>query len=514
MIVAGDVALTRFIAETLLGHPLNKQNPDLTGNGWTIARAHSALESVVLLKSSGLRFDVILVDQMLPDRDLLRTLGDVRAIPSAAAVPIFVMSERGRDLATRRLAAESFNVAGFIDKPVTVEVLRRGLKDLERMRMVLLVDANEPRAMKHEHALRRAGFAVDCVNRTKDALRKVTEARPDAVVSAVTLPDKSGIELCVTLKKNSTTHEIPVVLFGTMEEIESQEIEENAHRADEFSEERFGPDAIIDRLTALVGRGASRIGRPVEDRAAQGRGSTEVRPPSFDDIEPVREASGRRAGERSGGSVRALSAEEPNDPTPPPQVERNLPPTQRLVPPVPALAAAIAATADQISVLGNDTIDAVPGGDDDDDPGRTVELRKSSLGKRSARISSTSPPTSASPAANIPGHRAKGRRVPCHLSVSIKEGGTIYKSETLNISDGGILITTDHPLEIGTHIDLSLVLPNREGPITAVGKVAWVSKSSDGRAGVGVKFSRIDPTDLKAVVDYVNRVSRVVYVPT
>ncbi|MBI4820106.1 MAG: response regulator [Deltaproteobacteria bacterium] len=508
MLVAGDVALTRFVAETLLGHPLSKQNPELTGNGWTISRAHSALEALVLLRSSGLRFDAIVLDQTLPDRDLLKTLEEMRTTSTASAVPIFVMSERGRDLAVRRLAAESFFVAGFIDKPVTAEALRRGLKDLERMRVILLVDADETRSAEHERALRRAGFAVDFARRAKDAQRKVAEARPDAVVSAVSLPDKSGIELCVSLKKNAATHEIPVVLHGQIEEIESQEIEENAHRADEFIEAPFGSESLVDHLSALVGRGVSRISAMAFNdvkTTPHDRSATEVRPPAFEvDRVPKPRAAPM---ERSGGSVSALTNEEPIDPTPPPVLEKrdHAPPTQRLSPPsVPALSE----TADQIQTLGpgNDTYDVAP----DDDPGRTVELKKNQL--KRMRGNTSSPPTSASPASSVPSHRAKGRRVPCHLSVSIQEGGTIYKSETLNISDGGILITTDHPLEIGTHIDLSLVLPSHEGPITAVGKVAWVSKAADGKSGVGVKFSRIDPSDLKQIVDYVNRVSRVVYV--
>jgi uncharacterized protein (TIGR02266 family) len=108
--------------------------------------------------------------------------------------------------------------------------------------------------------------------------------------------------------------------------------------------------------------------------------------------------------------------------------------------------------------------------------------------------------------------------VPCNLSVSIKDGGgMIYKSETLNISNGGILISSDHPIEIGTHIDLVMEFPNSDKPITAVGKVAWVGRAQGGTEGtpaygVGLKFSRIDPTDLQRIVDYVNRVSRVVYV--
>jgi uncharacterized protein (TIGR02266 family) len=104
--------------------------------------------------------------------------------------------------------------------------------------------------------------------------------------------------------------------------------------------------------------------------------------------------------------------------------------------------------------------------------------------------------------------------VPCNLSVSFRDGGeTIYRSTSLNISNGGILIATEHPLEIGTHIDLTLELPTRAAPILARGKVAWIQPAPTGSAaGVGIKFSKIDAQDLRAIVDYVNRVSKAVYV--
>ena len=68
----------------------------------------------------------------------------------------------------------------------------------------------------------------------------------------------------------------------------------------------------------------------------------------------------------------------------------------------------------------------------------------------------------------------------------------------------GIEPATDHPIEIGTHIDLVLEFPNTDKPITAVGKAAWVGRAKGGSEstpgyGVGIKFSRIDPADRAAL---------------
>ena len=97
--------------------------------------------------------------------------------------------------------------------------------------------------------------------------------------------------------------------------------------------------------------------------------------------------------------------------------------------------------------------------------------------------------------------------------MSIRNGEQVYTSKTLDISHGGIFLATEEKLAIGELIDMTFQIPNSERVVTAVGKVAWIGQGGPGHSteGVGVKFSRIDPKDLQLIVDYVNRVSRVVY---
>ncbi len=67
-------------------------------------------------------------------------------------------------------------------------------------------------------------------------------------------------------------------------------------------------------------------------------------------------------------------------------------------------------------------------------------------------------------------------------------------------------------LEIGERIDMAFKLPGSETTIRAVGKVCWVGRGGAELVdGVGVKFSRIAADDLTVIVEYVNRVARVLY---
>jgi len=127
---------------------------------------------------------------------------------------------------------------------------------------------------------------------------------------------------------------------------------------------------------------------------------------------------------------------------------------------------------------------------------------------RSGESKMTAPPPSASPASIGPTHR-QTRRVPCRTSLRVRDGGSWFQSQTLDISHGGLHFQLDRTLEIGTLVDLQFQLPDSERTMTAVGRVAWTRPD-----GVGIKFSRIEKADLHEIVEYVNRVSRLLYSPS
>jgi uncharacterized protein (TIGR02266 family) len=412
LVVAEDRALTKFVAEALLGRAL--------GNGalrptdvWDVARAHTGLEAQLLITRSGRSFDLVVIDQPLEDMDVLNLLARIRDVEDAKEVPIFLLSERGRDQHSRRVAAEAYKVAGFIDKPVTAETLRAALGSLERKRRIMLIDSNRDLGERYREALSGAGYLVELVHRGRDGLDRTPRFQPDVVVSALILEDMRGVDVCVELKKSSSHSTVPVVLHGQISALGNEEISENAHRADDFIQAPFDDGILIERIGTLVGKGVSH--RP--------RSKSSIRP---------------------------------------------------------------------ISVLRNTT--------------------EPDIDVNDARPPTATPPPSASPSPVGRTKRAT-RRVPCNIKMSIRNGEHVYTSKTLDISHGGIFLETDEKLEIGELIDMTFQIPSSDRVVTAVGKVAWIGQGGPGHAaeGVGVKFSRIDPKDLQLIVEYVNRVSRVVY---
>lgn len=466
LLVAADRALTRFIAESLLGRSID--TPPKGDDEWDIARAHSPVEAEVLVRHGLRPFDLIVVDHDLGGADALELLDTLREAHARKEVPLFLLTERGRDPHVRRVAVERHQVTGFIEKPVTAERLREQVGTLERSRRILLVEPDEDLAERYAASLTRAGYVVDRVGTGREALDRAPRFRPDAALLSLVLPDLQGLEVCVALKRAQRTESLPVVLYGQVSALGQQRSEENAFRADDFVQAPFDDDVLVERVALLVGVGPGgklrRRRRSVLDRLppaeldAEHPTLSEI--PRFD-AEEDEDATGRGA---SNGVPAAAAPSGPSGSSGPPTLE----------------------------------------GPSDDLEGEDDTLPPS--------IPSTStPPPSASPAAVSPTRRTT-RRVPCNTAMSVRNGAKVYRSRTLDISHGGIFLATEEPLEIGERIDMAFKIPGGDTTIRAVGKVCWIGKGGAEQVeGVGVKFSRIEPSDLEQIVNYVNRIARVLY---
>ncbi|MCK6552189.1 response regulator, partial [Myxococcota bacterium] len=254
LVVAGDRALTKFVAEALLGRSLTQFVPR-SSDPWDISRAHTATEAFLLVTRGGRPFDVLVVDHVLPDQEPLELVDRLRKTDEARDVPIFFISERGRDQHSRRIASESYDVAGFIEKPVTIETLRSALGSLERKRRVLLVEPRAELAERYRAALAQAGFLPEVTARGRDALDRAPRFRPDLVISALELDDMRGADVCMELKRARGQASVPVILYGQVALLASQEISENALRADDFVQAPFDEGVLVERAASLVGRG-------------------------------------------------------------------------------------------------------------------------------------------------------------------------------------------------------------------------------------------------------------------
>jgi DNA-binding response OmpR family regulator/Tfp pilus assembly protein PilZ len=487
LVAAEDRRLTKFVAESLLQRAITREEPGMRSDAWDLSRAHSSLELSILINHGQRSFDVVVLDQGLPGQDCLEIIADIRRFEATQNVSIFVMSERGRDQLVRRIATERYFVTGFIDKPVSAVGLRSCLASLGRQRRIMLIDSDSAQAQHLALSLRNAGYSVEIIANGTLALNSLSYGRPDAIVCNTKLPDIPGAHVCARLKQNPRTHNIPILLVGAMEELAQTPIDENAHRADDFLRRPFSPADLLEKVSILAGLNDPHASDTKTDpnfvlevppRLARARDQsrTAIAKPAISTTVVVEDGIQTLWDQYQSGEWLTAPVK-PSMPGPQP---------------------------------------SMPQGIDDHVISSTRETPLDPISPSASRPIDF-PPPSASPGPHTAPKRAT-RRVPCQVTVTLEDGQAIHQSQTLNISNGGVLISTQEKVEMGMRLNLSFALPASDETITATGRIAWLSRPPPGfdgdapRCVAGVKFSQIAPEHLRLIVDYVNRVAKVVYV--
>lgn len=79
------------------------------------------------------------------------------------------------------------------------------------MAKVLIVDDMQSELDLISQYLAGAGYSVVTASNGKEALQKVLNSKPDAIVTDWMMPEMGGMDLCRKLKKNPNTASIPVI---------------------------------------------------------------------------------------------------------------------------------------------------------------------------------------------------------------------------------------------------------------------------------------------------------------
>src|SRR5438128_11235497 len=145
------------------------------------------------------------------------------------------------------VTAEATKVVVVEDDPASADVLRRRLQ------------AN--------------GMHVDVAGDGLGGLRLVQEVRPDLVLLDVMLPDTDGYDVCLRIKSDPETADIPVIFLSARGEVVDKVRGLSCGAAD-YVTKPFQAAELLARIDAVLGQARStrtpRLARPV-DRAAGAR---------------------------------------------------------------------------------------------------------------------------------------------------------------------------------------------------------------------------------------------------
>jgi type IV pilus assembly protein PilZ len=96
------------------------------------------------------------------------------------------------------------------------------------------------------------------------------------------------------------------------------------------------------------------------------------------------------------------------------------------------------------------------------------------------------------------------------VEINFKDTESFIKAYIVNVGGGGLFIKTEDPVELNETLVVRFYLPHDKEPITAEGKVVWVTpkgvKNPSYPPGLGLKFTHINPEDKHRLDEFVTKV--------
>ncbi len=170
---------------------------------------------------------------------------------------------------------------------------------------ILVVDDEPDFARFMEDILKREGFVVSTTGNGLQALKFVSESRPDAILLDWNLPGKDGIEVCRTLKADPFTKHIPILML-TVRGKETDAVLGLEMGADDYITKRvLRPRELVARVHAALRKAVTddgtgrvlRSGQLAVDVARRlvtvGEDVVALRPKEFDLLQLFLEKRGR-----------------------------------------------------------------------------------------------------------------------------------------------------------------------------------------------------------------------------
>ena len=118
---------------------------------------------------------------------------------------------------------------------------------------ILVVEDEAPIVELLRYNLETSGYSVSVAADGDEALERVAEDRPDAVLLDWMLPHRSGIEVCRRLRARAETRMLPIILLTARGE-EADRVRGLDTGADDYIVKPFSPRELEARLKAVLRR--------------------------------------------------------------------------------------------------------------------------------------------------------------------------------------------------------------------------------------------------------------------
>ena len=132
--------------------------------------------------------------------------------------------------------------------------------------LILIVEDEAPLAEMLRYNLEKSGYRIQVANSGEEALQRVAIEPPDLAVVDWMLPERSGIEVCRSLRAGDDTKRLPIIMLTARGE-ESDRVLGLDAGADDYVVKPYSPKEMVARVNALLRRSDIRGSASVKEYA-------------------------------------------------------------------------------------------------------------------------------------------------------------------------------------------------------------------------------------------------------
>lgn len=193
--------------------------------------------------------DLITLDVMMPEKSGWDVLGELKANPKTATIPVIMVT-----MVQDRENAMALGASDFVSKPIEREQLARALqRHAGTRRTVLLVEDDDETRDLTRRMLEKEGWSVAIAPNGRLGLERMRRSRPQVVLLDLMMPELDGFDFLAAVAADPEICETPVVVL-TAKDLTADERRRLDERAAKVMEKGQHSKAnLLKQVRSLLG---------------------------------------------------------------------------------------------------------------------------------------------------------------------------------------------------------------------------------------------------------------------
>lgn len=202
----------------------------LEKEGYTVATASNGHDAIKMLRFE--RFDLVLLDVMMPGLDGYEVLLRIKADSNALDTPVIMISAiKEKDSVIKCL---NLGASDYLLKPYNMSIVKsrvwrclgtwRGINNERNWQQimqnsnVLIVEDDELNRDLLQRRVKQNGYQTSCAKNGREALDVLENGKFDLILLDLMMPGIGGIEVLKRMKSDKKYPQIPVIMVSALDD--------------------------------------------------------------------------------------------------------------------------------------------------------------------------------------------------------------------------------------------------------------------------------------------------------